>query len=279
MKRLSNNVLLNDHLEGFSFRAIAQKYNISTGSAYSKCFNALENLPHCADLTRNYCSKFSGILLVDGKFNVKGYDHKIPVIYGIDYHTHDIPTYVLSVAENFVSLVKFFRSLRLLNYPLQYLVSDDNLNIPNACREIYPKMLWQLCTNHLKENIRKSLEVRTNSFYRPFMFEIETLLSIKHSEDDFNRIAKNIFNRYKNDSLCVSILLDLERRKYNLLGFRNTPTTNNLIESFNSQFQAKFRLIKSFDSFKYANLWVNGYILKRRYRTFTDCEGKFKWEW
>lgn len=269
--------MLNDHLEGFSFRSLAQKYNISVGSAYSKCFNALESLPHCADLTRKYCSKYSGILVVDGKFiRVKGYDRKIPFVYGIDYLTHDIPTYFLSIAENFVSLVKFFQSLRLLNYPLEYMISDDNLNIPNACREIYPKMSWQLCTNHFKENIRKSLEVRTNPYYQPFMHEIENLLSFKRSEDDFNRVAKNILNKYKNDNNAIATLLDIEKRKQNLMGFRHVPTTSNLIESFNSQFQAKFRLIKSFESFQHADLWINGYLIKRRYRVFTDCTGKFK---
>ncbi len=236
----------------------------------------MESLPHCADLTRKYCSKYSGVLLVDGKFiHVKGYDRKIPFIYGIDYHTHDIPTYFFSVAENYVSILKFFQSLRLLNYPLQYLVSDDNLNIPNACKQIYPKSLWQLCTNHLKENIRRSIEVRTVPTYQQFMREIEMLLGNKRSEDDFNRTAKNIFTKYKEDNLCVSILLDLERRKHNLIGFKNTPTTTNLIESFNSQFQAKFRLIKTFESFQHADLWINAYIIKRRYRIFTDCTGKF----
>lgn len=277
IKRLDNKILLNDHIEGYSFRALSQKYNISVGNAYKKCFKALENIPHCADLTRKYCSKFSGILLVDGKFvRVKGFDRKIPFIYGIDYQTHDIPTYVLTIAENFVSLTKFFQSLRLLNYPLQYLVSDDNTNIPHACSEIYPKMSWQLCTNHFKENIRRSLEVRTNPTYQPFMYGIEGLLSSKRSEDDFNRIAKNILNKYKYDSLAVATLLDIERRKYNLMGFKSVPTTSNLIESFNSQFQAKFRLIKSFESFKHADLWVDGYLIKRRYKVFTDCTGKFK---
>jgi hypothetical protein len=267
-----------DHLEGFSFRSLSQKYGISVGSAYGKCFDVLTKLPHCADVTREYCSKFSGVLLVDGKFvNVKGYDRKIPIIYGIDYHTHDIPTFVFSIAENFLSLIRFFRSLRLLNYPLRYLVSDDNLNIPQACKEIYPKSLWQLCTNHFKENIRRTLGVRTDPIHKPFMEGIENLFSFRRSGDDFNRVAKNIFNANKNNDLYVSILLDIEKRKENLLGFKGVPRTTNLIESFNSQFQAKFRLIKTFESFHHAEIWSNGYILRRRFKVFTDCTGKFKY--
>lgn len=260
-----------------SFRALSQKYNISVGNAYSKCFNTLKSLPHCADITRKYCSEYSGTLLVDGKYiTVKGYDRKIPFIYGIDYLTHDIPTYILSIAENFMSLKKFFASLRLLNYPLKFLVSDDNVNILNACLDIYPKTNWQLCTNHFKENIRKSLSVRTDPKYKPFMYKVENLFNVKRSEDDFNRVAKNIFNQYKDDDTCISILLDIEKRRNNLRGFSRIPRTTNLIESFNSHFQAKFKPLKGFESFQHADLWLNGYVLKRRTRVFTGCTGKFK---
>ena len=74
------------------------------------------------------------IILVDGKFiEVRGFKYKIPVIYGIDFYTHDIPTYVFATSENYLVLKKFFSSLRLLNYPLQSIVSDDNINFPQAC--------------------------------------------------------------------------------------------------------------------------------------------------
>jgi len=260
-----------------SFRSLADKYNLSVGTTYNKCFKALENLPHCADITRQYCSKYSGILLVDGKYiSVKGYERKIPFIYGIDYLTHDIPTYIFSIAENFVTLKKFFASLRLLNYPLEYLVSDDNVNILNACLDVYPTVKFQLCTNHFKENIRKSLNVRTDPTYKPFMCKIEDLFSVKRSEDDFNRVAKNILNQYRYDNNIVPILLDIEKRKYDLMGYTRIPRTTNLIESFNSHFQAKFKTLKGFESFQHADLWINGYIIKRRTRVFTDCTGKFK---
>jgi hypothetical protein len=249
-------------------------------TAYRKCIEALDNLPHCADITRKYCGRYSGILLVDGKFvKVKGWESKIPVIYGIDFLTHDIPTFLFTVGENFVSFVKFFTSLRLLNYPLRSLVSDENLNIPNACRKIYPKMCWQLCTNHLKENIRASLGVRTNPEHRPFVRSIEHLFKQKISMDNFNRIASGILKDYIHNETYVQILLDIERRKDNLLAFlkvRDTPQTNNLIECFNSHLQGRLDTVKGFESFKHANSWLNGYFLRRRTTKFTDCSGRFK---
>jgi len=68
-------------LDGLSFRSLADQFNISIGSAYNYCFEELKNLPHCADITRKYASKYSGIFLVDGKYlKVKGYERKIPVV-------------------------------------------------------------------------------------------------------------------------------------------------------------------------------------------------------
>lgn len=269
-----------EHLDGTPFRKLANQYGFSHMTAYRKCLDALENLPHCADITRKYSSKFSGILLVDGKFvKIKHYQYKIPVIYGIDYSTHDIPTYLLTIAENYLSFLKFFQSLRLLNYPLQSIVSDDNLNIPQACQKVYPRASWQLCTNHFKENIRNSLSVRTIPTYRPFMRLIENLFKYKISEDNFNKLAKDILRVYLDDELCVKVLLDIERRKPNLLAYlktKNTPTTNNLIECFNSHLQGRLKTIKGFEDFKHADLWLNGYFIRRRLTPFTDCMGKFK---
>lgn len=106
---LDTSLLLIQHLDGTSFRSLASQYNISVGSAYSYVMKELECLPHCADVTRKYCTRFSGILLVDGKYvKVKGYERKIPVLYGIDYLTHDIPTYIFSVAENYQTCLTFF---------------------------------------------------------------------------------------------------------------------------------------------------------------------------
>jgi len=272
--------MLKQHLDGISFRSLANLYNISPTTAYRKCSKELESLPHCADLTRKYCSRFSGILLVDGKFiRVKPYKYKIPVIYGIDYQTHDIPTFTLASSENFLTLKKFFSSLRLLNYPLQSLVSDENLNIHKACKVIYPNSFWQLCTNHLKENIRNSLNSRSDPTYKPFVKQLEFLFSAKRSENEFNSIAKNILNKFKHDPLCVSVLVDIYNKKQNLfthVDVKNTPLTNNLIESYNSHLEARVRPLKGFESFKHANLWLNAYFIRRRLRVFTDCRGKFK---
>ena len=210
---------------------------------------------------------------------VKGYGHKIPVVYGIDYNTHDIPTYILSRGENYKTCVAYFKSLRLLNYPLQGMVCDDNINIIQACRYIYPHSVIQICHNHYKENIRKNLQVRTDATYKSFMQSIETILGKKRSSLDLNHRARGIFNSYQFDPRCSSILVDIQRREEVLFAYRNLkglPVTTNLIECYNSHLQGRLKTIKGFESFKHANYWINAYFLRRRTKKMTDCSGKFK---
>jgi hypothetical protein len=269
-----------EHLDGIPIRKLADKLNLSPATVYNKIQQHLQSLPHCADITRKYSSKFSGILVMDGKFiSVKGYDHKIPVIYGIDYLTHDIPTYKLAPSENYLASLAFFKSLRLLNYPLQALVSDDNPNFRQACLEIYPNAVIQTCQNHYLENIRKTLSVRSNPTYIPFVAKLKTLFSYKRSPDDFNRVAKNILNQFKHDSLALAVLIDIDRRKDLLLAYlkvKRCPTSTNIIESYNSHLNARLESLKGFKSFKNADNWLNAYFIRRRTKKFTDCTGKFK---
>jgi transposase-like protein len=218
---------------------------------------------------------------VDGKYvAVKGYDRKIPVVYGIDYLTHDIPHYVLSVAENYPTCKSFFTSLRLQNYPLQAIVSDDNINIYQAGLSVYPKAVTQLCQNHYKEGIRQILNVRTDSTLRPFMDEIEFLFAKRRQAEEFNRMAGKIYYRFGSDDTCRTILLDIQRRLPQLLAYTQlsqVPRTTNLIESFNSHLEGRLKTIKGFESFKHADAWLNAYFIRRRLKKFTDCEKKFRY--
>ncbi len=280
MPRISAAEVTIQHLAGLPFRALANQHEIGVGTAYRKVQTYLEELPHCADVTREYCQKFSGILLVDGKYvKVKGYDRKIPVVYGIDYTTHDIPHFILSKAENYQTCHAFFQSLYLMNYPLQALVCDDNQNIYESCQRVYPRAAIQLCQVHYLRNIKMLLDLENHPTYQPFFTSLCLLFDGKRSPADFDKRAGNMLQYFGTDRLCVEILIDLERRKQLLLGYRNhrgTPTTTNLIESFNSHLQGRLDTIKGFESFKHADTWLNAYFLKRRMTKFTDCSGKFK---
>jgi len=272
--------VLNLHLSGLSFRDLGETLELNSSTVYRKIKPLLNELPHCADLSRGNDKHYCGILLLDGKYtHVKGYKDKIPCIYGIDYLTHDIVHFVLSRGENYQTSLSFFQSLRLLGYPLKALVCDDNQNFQLACKRVYFKPVIQICHNHYKENIRKNLMVRSDPTYRPFMFEIEKLFSRKRTVEEFFFLARKILLKYGSDPKCQGVLLDIEKRKDVLLTYTNDtwiPRTTNLIECFNSHLEGRLKSLKGFESIHHAKLWFNAYFIRRRLKPFTDCGHKFQ---
>ena len=159
------------------------------------------------------------------------------------------------------------------------MVCDDNINIIQACKNIYPSAIVQICHNHYKENIRKVLQVRTDEQYRPFMQAVASILGKKRSLDDLQKRASGILKKYQQDQRCVSVMIDIQRRHEHLFAYQNLkglPITNNLIECYNSHLQGRLKTIKGFQSFTHAKSWLNGYFIQRRMKKFTDCSGKFK---
>ena len=253
---------------------------ISVGKSFNLYSKGLEKFPLCIDITRNYCSKFCGILLVDGKYvKVRGYERKIPVIYGVDYLTHDIVHFVLGTSENYRLLLKFFTSLRLANYPLKAVVSDDNQNIPQSCLKVYPNAITQLCQNHYKHNLRTTLNLANDDSYILFMKNVETLFCRKMGKEEFKLRASKIYNAYSYDQLAKTVMLDIAKRSGDLTAYTsmaNVPRTTNLIESLNSHLEGRLKTIKGFKSFNPAKLWLNAYFVRRRLKPFTDCTKQFR---
>lgn len=263
-----------------SFRNLGETLNVNASTVYRQIKQVFDSLPHCADLSRGNDKHYCGFLLLDGKYtHIKGYKDKIPVIYGIDYLTHDIIHFVVSRGENYQTSLSFFQSIRLLGYPLKALVCDDNQNFQLACRRTYPKAVIQICHNHYKENIRRLLFVRSEPTYRSFMFEIENLFSRRMSSIEFFTLARKILLKYGSDPKCQGVILDIEKRKEVLLAYmyeKHIPRTTNLIECFNSHLEGRLKSLKGFESITHARSWFNAYFIRRRLKPFTDCTGQFK---
>ena|GEM_PF-4807773 len=90
-----------------------------------------------------------------------------------------------------------------------------------------------------------------------------------------------------NTDIAISKLTDIAKKKELLFGYievlnktdfklEDIPRTTNLIELYNSHIQSRLKSIKGFKSFKTANIWLNGYFLRRRTKHYTDCSHKFK---
>ena len=273
-------LILNDHLDGLSFRKIAIKYNISASKAYRICSKKLKELPDNNQFTHKYCNRFSHILMCDGKYIlIKGFKYKIPLLWGIDYFRHDIPFFVLSSSENYHSWAKYFMFFRLISHRPQLVVCDDNVNIKMAARRVFPSTNIQTCTNHFKEGLRRDLRTRSDNRYIEFMKRIESIFSYKLAPHTFNYYLWCLYRDFNKDPVCLSVLTNIEKHKQELVsyrGIRRSPTTTNLMECLNSHLQSRLGSIKGFESYTYTRLWINGYILKRRYTKYTGCTGKFR---
>ena len=219
-------------------------------------------------------------MVVDGKYiKVKGYERKIPLLWGLDYLSHDIPVYKFAPSESYQSWLKYFGYLKTMKYPLKIIICDDNENIRKAAEYIFPNVIIQLCQNHFLENIRRELHSRTNDKYKPFVADLKKkLFSMKLMVKTFRKRSYKLFVKYAKDEVLVKQLLKINEYTKELTAamyVRKAPRTTNIIESFNSHLQGRLKTIKGFQSFKSADQWINAYILRRRLKKFTDCCNKF----
>ncbi len=250
--------------------------------AYRRVLNELTRLPDNTDLTRQYCAYSSGILIIDGKYiKVRGYKQKIPFIYGIDYETHDILFGLLVGAEDEGSFLNCFNILKRLNYPLQIVVADDRSSLPLALKQVYPGVPWQLCQNHYLENIRQALHVRTDFTHQHFFHALKKYVFDEYRDGERLNIAlHHVLTNYGERVLVrQTIIVEIFRRRKELFVYKtipNCPNNTNLIELFNSHFNARLKSIKGFKTKEHARLWLNGLLLRRRTKPFTDCSQKFK---
>jgi len=263
-----------------SYRTLARESGVSVGQAWQQTQETIKLLPHCFDVTRQYCGRYPGILLVDGKYlRVAPYERKIPVVYGVDYLTHDIPGYRLCPSESYASLKHFFASLKLAGYPLIALICDDNRNIYQACLAVYPKAIIQLCTKHFVSGMYTTLDVQNNPQYGKLISGIAEIFHYRRNLQDVERLARKLYQVWAADERAHLALLELARKLPYLTGYinyPNVPLTTNLIEGLNSHLEARLTGIRKFQSFRTADSWLNAYFIKRRLTPFTDCAKKFR---
>lgn len=241
----------------------------------------MDALPENTKLTAEYCNRYSGILNVDGKYvNVKGYEKKIPFIYGIDFLTHDIPVGVLAPSESGEAFLRFSRLLKTVHYPLRVVICDDAPALQPALLHYFPKAKIQMCHTHYVENIRQRIRLRTETQYRHFFHSLmKHVFEEPTNEEERNVGLRHVWDKHVRDDLLLqTIVLDAEKRRSALFQYQSIPRcpkTNNMIESFNSHLQGRLKTIKGFQSFKSAERWLNAWMLRRRTKAFTDCQAPF----
>ena len=78
-----NKQILSDHLDGLSFRKLANKYHISKSKAWEICNSELKKLPNNNQFTFKYCNRFSHVFVFDGKyFNIADQNYNYVLLWG-----------------------------------------------------------------------------------------------------------------------------------------------------------------------------------------------------
>jgi len=274
-------VLWTYHMDGVPFRKIADLFGISQGKAFSQVESEMDQLVENSYLSKTFCSRWSGILNLDGKYvKVKGYNKKIPFVYGLDFLTHDLPVGLLAPSENSQVFLRFFRFLKTIGYPLRVVICDDSSALRLALRRVYPSAKIQLCHNHYFENLRSYLSIRTSDLFQPFFNELKAAFSTKHHPEKREALLSHINYKYgRKDETLLGIMADIHLRENELFTYKqikNCPSTNNIIESYNSHLNGRLKTIKGFQSYKSAGRWLNAWLVRRRTKNFTDCDKPFK---
>jgi len=242
----------------------------------------MDSLPENTWLTAKYCSRWSGILNVDGKhIKIKDYKKKIPFIYGIDYLTHDLPIGLLAPSENKEAFLKYFKLLKILKYPLRVVICDDTKALYMAAKHIYPKVKIQLCHTHYLENIRQVLNIRTDETYHHFFNSLlKHVFSDPINKKEREKGLHHVYMKHSQDNLVLqNILVEICKRQHQLFTYENIkhcPKTNNIIESYNSHLNGRLKTIKGFQGFHSAERWLNAWMIRRRTKPYTDCDKPFK---
>jgi transposase-like protein len=266
------------------FRRLGDENTLSGPQTYARVIVELDQLPKNDWLTRAVCEpfRFSGILILDGKYvAVKGFERKIPFLFGIDYLSHDIPHGDLFLAEDEAAFSQYFQKLKDLGYRLRIVVADDRAGLKQALNKVFPYARLQLCQNHYLENIRINLKIRSLSTYEDFFYALKEYVFDGIKTDE--RIAeglKYLKEKYAGKNFLLNnILADIENRHNDLFVYRhfeNCPNNTNLIELYNSHLNGRLKTIKGFQNLTSARRWLNAWMIRRRTKTLTDCEKKFK---
>lgn len=192
------NQLLTAHLNRSSYRILEQEAGISKKAACTAVNKATNTLIDSNDLTRIlHVQKYSGILLIDGKYvPVKEVDGKarpglIPrsakrrhttrkglvTIAAIDYETHDIPAYCVTLSENSYDIRQLFEELKSLSYPLKVIVCDESMGrIAEMAKEVFPDVIIQICCTHYSAAIERTLAGKSaRRTYRAMQKKLDAL--------------------------------------------------------------------------------------------------------
>jgi transposase-like protein len=87
------------------------------------------------------------------------------------------------------------------------------------------------------------------------------------------------YQRTEGKRMLQNIVTAIKARQDDLFSYlriKDCPNNTNLIELYNSHLNGRLKTIKGFQDFASARRWLNAYLIRRRTKTLTDCQEKFK---
>jgi transposase-like protein len=258
--------------------------DVSVAGATKRVKRELLMLPQNELITRDYCTRFAGVLNLDGVYiKIKGYPKAVPFIYGIDFETHDIPVGLLALAESENAFEKILEMLKEAEYPLYLVIADEAPALKPALARVFPSIEIQLCHVHILRNIKALLHLSLRDRTHEQFFRVIQRLLVLPGKGARLGAYRSIERQYGKLDLYSEILFSLWERWDDLFRFEDirkqglrVPRTNNLIEGYNAHFKARVDSIKGFESFSSASRFLNGWVLKRRFKIFRDCGKPFE---
>lgn len=225
------------------------------------------------------CKAFDGYLQIDAKYiSVKGHKNKMAFIWAIDYNSHDVLWYELVSSETYAAYLHIFAKLKAAGYRPRAVICDELPQIWKSAMQIFPGVNVQLCTVHLKRNIRKALSMK-NPDDVTFFQDIKYLFASKNLKY-FAATTRDLLRKHFNSRKYVAILRDLMNKESlytTYLKNSSCPSTTNLIECYNKHLNKRLRKIDGFGSSQSALMWLNAYVYYKRTSKLTSCKGKFKY--
>jgi len=146
-----------------------------------------------------------------------------------------------------------------------------------CCKILHVRV--QLCLNHIKEGIRRLLKVRSDATHKSFFTRLAFAFTLKYKLADYHSYIRKLIRLHSAHLIYSAILFEIVKKDEYLtthLKYHHCPSTNNLIEAFNSHIEARLKLFRGFQSQLSAEIWLNAYVMNRRLSKFTDCTDKFK---
>lgn len=213
---------------------------------------------------------------------VKGWDTKVPFIFGVDYETHDVPGGVLDFSESEKAFSHLFSKLKEAGYPLRFVVADEASALKPALQKVFPHAEVQLCHVHFLRNIKKVLGcTRKEDVPPPFFWDIRKLLRTR-GEEGRRMLLHAMTETYGRNGLYRFLLSEVLSKWDDLFRYEGAermglrcPKSTNLIEGLNTQFKDRVKRIKGFESFSSAMRFLNAWMIRRRFAPFTDCRKPF----